>query len=198
MKPRKQTPVVVLSVLLLALAGCQAAPSPTSLPATSLPASSPQASAPVVITTTPTEKPAPTKGSPALMATSAYPYPVGAPTVTPGAEPTLSGYPYPAGPATAASATAAPNRSKLTAKLVSLGPDPLDGAVTILHAQILTTEEIPGMPSFTKSLVNQVTDLYAQTASLPALKPGDSFSAEAVYVSDNGGRLTVEKVVKIP
>jgi hypothetical protein len=93
---------------------------------------------------------------------------------------------------------ARPNLSRVTARLVSDSASSTEGFRS-LRVEVLTSAEIPGMGSFTNDLPGQEVELMAQSADLPVLAAGDTFSAEVEYIGDeHGGAFVARKINKIP
>lgn len=132
---------------------------------------------------------------PGTGAEGTYPGPEGAATV-PAADPALaptqdSAYPGPA------SVPVVDNRSRVTARLVEQAPDDANPGWVRLRAEILTSDTVDQMPTFTGDKIGQEIDLYVEAAGLPDLAVGDSFSALVTYHADeSGGRFTAAEVQK--
>jgi hypothetical protein len=181
-------------LVLLAAAACQAAPKAGLPTVTSIALPT---SAPAIVSTPEVEGDSPTAGG--------YPAPeqVMVPSVTPVGQQAGPSAAYPAteggesgGPA--AGAPAVENRSKIQAKLVEAAPDPDNSGLTRLHVLVLSSENVENMPGFTTNLVNTEIDLYAETANLPELKPGDSLEATVTYRGDEqGGKYFVVEMKKL-
>lgn len=169
-------------LVLLAAAACQAAPKAGLPTVTSIALPT---SAPAIVSTPEVEGDSPTAGG--------YPAPEQAdPSAAyPATEGGESGGP-------AAGAPAVENRSKIQAKLVEAAPDPDNSGLTRLHVLVLSSENVENMPGFTTNLVNTEIDLYAETANLPELKPGDSLEATVTYRGDEqGGKYFVVEMKKL-
>lgn len=172
---------IVFALLLAACAPGPAANAPTLVPtvAVDLPdASTPDASQPAVQETMP--------AYPVETFEGGYPGPEGEEAVQPPVDP---GYPGPAG------APVMENRSRVTARLVERAPDHDNPGWVRLRAEILTSDTVDQMPSFTGDKIGQEIDLYVDAAGLPDLAPGDTFGALVSYQGDeSGGRFTAAEV----
>lgn len=172
----------VLIAALLLLAACQPATPKTQAPPTQ-PAVTSQPPTQVAPAVTDTAAAYPTPGE---AETPAYP----SVTEQPGTPAPGEAYPYPAG------VPAAQNQARVTAKLIEKAPGENEGE-TRLHVQVLAAEDMNGLPNQAAKLVNNEADLFAQTADLPDLQPGDTFTAVVSYQGDEtAGRYTAQQVQK--
>lgn len=80
------------------------------------------------------------------------------------------------------------NRSKVTARLNELAPSDLEG-MSALRVTIVSSDAIGTMQNFTDALVGQDVELFGETAALPALQPGDSFTGEVEMRGDERGQV---------
>lgn len=170
--------VIAISLLLLtALGGCSPAATPVAATPTTEGKPTPLAQ-PGAYPAESTS--AANTGQPAAAATAAPP------AALPAA--TLPGYPVEQGQQPpAAAAPGLDNLSKVTARLIEQSADSKNPGFTRLRAEILDSTDEPGMPNRTKDLVNKEVDLLTETAALPALNPGDNFTAKVLYRGDESG-----------
>lgn len=90
------------------------------------------------------------------------------------------------------------NLAVVTGRMIEQTPDPERPDFTVLRVEILSSEDIAGMQNFTHDRVNQEIELLVETAQMPALQPGENFTAEVAYRGDEwGGNFYGQKVVKI-
>jgi hypothetical protein len=168
--------LLVAALVLLALAGCRAGQAVDVTGTAVLPTATAMAT-PLVATTV----------------EAAYPYPEpGAGQDTTSQDPTLEAYPGPGGPG---AVSVRPNLSMVTARLIEAVPEEANPDTTRLHVEVLATEAIEA--DLVAGLVGQEVDLYAETASLPDLEAGDTFTAEVQMLGDEWGqRLQATNIVE--
>ncbi len=172
--------LLVTGLAVWMLAGCQPAATRTpqivatiALPVVAQPGSS-------------ENNPAPTAA--ATAAGKDYPAPSTGPTLDPNApsppptEAPSGAYPGPSG------APAVDNQSKVTARLDSSAPDSEQAGYIKLHVTILASEDVNGLPNQTKGLVGQEVDLLIDAGSLPAIAPGESFTALVTMKGDEASK----------
>ncbi len=196
---------VVLTVIVLT--GCQPAPAPTRVPSTTLPQLTPTVEAPADATTA-QEPQAAQSGYPHPAPEGGAAEPVGYPVGTPGGEITgalegtpeppggipLEGYPAPEqGNDSPGNAPVVDNRAKITGTISTVRPDPDSPGFVRLVTQLLTSEEIEGLPNFTQELVGSQVVLYIDANLLGSIGKDDRFEAVVQMVGDE----TVQKFMVI-
>lgn len=162
---------LTLALALLLISGCRPAANP-ALPTI----------APTIALATAAPLPAPSATTPA--------YPV---LVDPQQPPNPGA--YPAGPGLLGGQVRE-NRARVTARLLEQAAAEAMPGYTRLHVLVLASEEAAG--GFTAQLVNQPADFFVENGALPALAPGDTFSAEVIYQGDErGGAYRAENLTRV-
>jgi hypothetical protein len=94
-------------------------------------------------------------------------------------------------------APAIENLSRMTARVLKMAPADDMSSYTRLGVEVLTSEQIEGMPDLIGDLVGKQVDLFVDNDRLPQLQAGDVIEVDVSLAGDEWGQKLIARQVRV-